>query len=346
MTDLSPTSDQPPLPSRDKDSRDIVTTYAFEVDPKLLGKPIARPWRRAVAQVIDLILIALLSQLSSIFLALLTAFAFLRASRRNNPNIQSTVARRVLRFAGTILLFITTIIIVEAMRNTEPPEKTEKPVSQAIVYGVHLIGWNQCDGDYVCLSGMADGAGETFAEAGVTRDEVEDHIDDLLNDTDVSAEQKSVILTRYLTAFDQTVIQASGSTDSPTETPPPPLPEIGEESPFSEQPGCDCADNRYLPLQWLEKWIKDLGQGIGWAALYHTLFIAWFRGRTPGKKLLKIRIVKLDGSDFSLWESFGRYGGYGAGFATGLLGFIQIYWDANRQAIQDKIAETVVIYEK
>ena len=40
---------------------------------------------------------------------------------------------------------------------------------------------------------------------------------------------------------------------------------------------------------------------------------------------------------------FGRYGGYGAGFATGLLGFLQVYWDPNRQAIQDKISATVVI---
>ncbi|MCW8832829.1 MAG: RDD family protein, partial [Colwellia sp.] len=45
----------------------------------------------------------------------------------------------------------------------------------------------------------------------------------------------------------------------------------------------------------------------------------------------------------SLWDSFGRYGGYGAGLATGLLGFIQIYWDPNRQAIHDKISATVVI---
>jgi hypothetical protein len=44
-----------------------------------------------------------------------------------------------------------------------------------------------------------------------------------------------------------------------------------------------------------------------------------------------------------LLDCFGRYGGYGAGFATGLLGFLQIYWDPNRQAIQDKISATVVI---
>ena len=44
-----------------------------------------------------------------------------------------------------------------------------------------------------------------------------------------------------------------------------------------------------------------------------------------------------------MWDSFGRYGGYGAGLATGLLGFLQIYWDPNRQAIHDKISSTIVI---
>ena len=38
-----------------------------------------------------------------------------------------------------------------------------------------------------------------------------------------------------------------------------------------------------------------------------------------------------------------RAGGYAAGVATGTLGFLQIYWDANRQAIHDKVAGTVVI---
>ena len=36
-------------------------------------------------------------------------------------------------------------------------------------------------------------------------------------------------------------------------------------------------------------------------------------------------------------------GGYAAGLATGLLGFAQIFWDKNRQAIHDKIAETAVV---
>jgi hypothetical protein len=45
----------------------------------------------------------------------------------------------------------------------------------------------------------------------------------------------------------------------------------------------------------------------------------------------------------TLWSAFERFGGYAAGLLTGLLGFAQVYWDRNRQAIHDKITETVVI---
>jgi uncharacterized RDD family membrane protein YckC len=74
-----------------------------------------------------------------------------------------------------------------------------------------------------------------------------------------------------------------------------------------------------------------------------SAFIALGQGQTLGKKLLGIKVMQLDGSSLSLWDSFGRYGGYGAGIATGLLGFIQVFWDPNRQAIHDKISATVVI---
>lgn len=99
----------------------------------------------------------------------------------------------------------------------------------------------------------------------------------------------------------------------------------------------------YSLLAWAKGLLNDLGLGFGWAAFYFTVFTAWFDGQTLGKKLLNIRVIQLDGTVISLWDAFGRYGGYGAGFATGLLGFLQIFWDANRQAIQDKISATVVI---
>ena len=96
-------------------------------------------------------------------------------------------------------------------------------------------------------------------------------------------------------------------------------------------------------IEFIKGVITDLGVEFGWAAFYFTAFTALWRGQTPGKKLLKIKVLQLDGTPLSISDSFGRYGGYGAGIATGLLGFLQIYWDPNRQAIHDKISATVVI---
>jgi hypothetical protein len=89
--------------------------------------------------------------------------------------------------------------------------------------------------------------------------------------------------------------------------------------------------------------VNDLGITVGWFSLYFTLFLAWWNGRTPGKYLLGIRVVRLSGEPLSLWFAFERFGGYAAGIATGLFGFAQLYWDPNRQAIHDRVARTVVI---
>lgn len=105
----------------------------------------------------------------------------------------------------------------------------------------------------------------------------------------------------------------------------------------------DDSGSKYSLIEWAKGILNDLGLGFGWAAFYFTVFTAWFDGQTLGKKLMGIRVISLDGSKLGLWDAFGRYGGYGAGFATGLLGFMQVFWDANRQAIQDKISATVVI---
>jgi len=94
-------------------------------------------------------------------------------------------------------------------------------------------------------------------------------------------------------------------------------------------------------------WIKDAadeaGLIFGWGTVYLTLFLAFWSGQTPGKKMVGIRVVRLNGSPMGLYLSLERAGGYAAGFATGLLGFAQVLWDPNRQGIHDKIAETVVI---
>jgi len=67
------------------------------------------------------------------------------------------------------------------------------------------------------------------------------------------------------------------------------------------------------------------------------------RGRTPGKFLFGIRIIRLDGKDIHIWQSFGRAGGYAASISTAGIGFLEAFWHPNRQTVHDRIAGTVVI---
>ena len=95
----------------------------------------------------------------------------------------------------------------------------------------------------------------------------------------------------------------------------------------------------------LRSFADELGFGFGWAGLYLTIFLSWWNGQTVGKRAMGIRVVRLDGEPITWWTAFERAGGYAAGVATGLLGFAQVYWDANRQAIHDRIVGTVVVIE-
>jgi hypothetical protein len=89
----------------------------------------------------------------------------------------------------------------------------------------------------------------------------------------------------------------------------------------------------------------DLGFGFGWWTLYSTILLSWLNGQTVGKKVMWLRVVRLDGEPVTWWTAFERGGGYVAGFATGLLGFAQVYWESNRQAIHDRIVGTVVVVD-
>lgn len=93
----------------------------------------------------------------------------------------------------------------------------------------------------------------------------------------------------------------------------------------------------------LRTWADEVGLGLGWAIAYFSLLPVWCKGQTLGKRLFGLRIVELTGKPLTPLLAFKRYGGYAAGMATGLFGFLQVLWDPNRQAIQDKTAHTVVI---
>ncbi len=80
--------------------------------------------------------------------------------------------------------------------------------------------------------------------------------------------------------------------------------------------------------------------------LYYGLLYTQLNGATIGKKLVGIRVIRLDGQPFSWGTVFMReYLGKFISTLPLLLGFFWALSDKHRQAWHDKIAQTIVIQE-
>jgi len=80
--------------------------------------------------------------------------------------------------------------------------------------------------------------------------------------------------------------------------------------------------------------------------LYWGLATYFGNGKTVGKWVMRTRVVSLVGERMGLWQSVERALGYGAAILEAGLGFLQFFWDRNRQCAQDRLAETIVIDER
>ena len=85
----------------------------------------------------------------------------------------------------------------------------------------------------------------------------------------------------------------------------------------------------------------------------YFIFFEWFlNGQTPGKKLLKLRVIREDGRPITLWESISRNllrlfdTLPGVGFPVYSIGLITIFLNRRDQRIGDIFAGTVVIRER
>lgn len=374
----SPAPDaQEPLSARE--TREIVTPYAFGVADELLGQPLASPWRRLFAQCIDASIVVLLSTAHALVLAFFVAITFFRAGKHlAEGEKKRSFARKMLRLSGACLLFFITYIVVESYNAAPDVEdiSSDSPFVSAGLQVAQKYAWRACEGDNACQLEVASGFGEAFGNTGESEEDALSQFDDFLVDKGLSEQQEEALRTAFINQFTTSKasdnkaakhvneavetairegIRAGGvvtanppSAPQPAEltTDPEPPKQTQVEEPtlkFGLGKDNDTSKSNSL-ISWVDGLIKDLGLGFGWAALYYSVLTAWWRGHTIGKRILKIKVIKLDGSPLNLWESFGRYGGYTAGIATGLLGFLQIFWDPNRQTIQDKIAETLVLY--
>ncbi len=66
-------------------------------------------------------------------------------------------------------------------------------------------------------------------------------------------------------------------------------------------------------------------------------------GQTVGKKIMGIRVLSQDGSRVTISQALTRYIGYFVGTLILYIGFLWPLWDAQHQALHDKLAGTIVI---
>jgi uncharacterized RDD family membrane protein YckC len=82
---------------------------------------------------------------------------------------------------------------------------------------------------------------------------------------------------------------------------------------------------------------------IVWLILYFGLIVFKTNGLTPGKRLLRIRVVSLTHPRLTLWQSIERALGYGASMLEAGFGFLQYFIEPNHRCVHDRIAETIVV---
>ena len=80
--------------------------------------------------------------------------------------------------------------------------------------------------------------------------------------------------------------------------------------------------------------------------LYFGLLTWRGHGRTPGKWLMKIRVVSTVHRHLTLWYSVERALGYGAAALELGFGFVQFFIHPYRRCAQDRLAETIVVTER
>jgi uncharacterized RDD family membrane protein YckC len=77
--------------------------------------------------------------------------------------------------------------------------------------------------------------------------------------------------------------------------------------------------------------------------LYYGIANYAGNGRTPGKWVVRTRVVSLTGKRMGFWQSIERALRYGAAVLECGLGFLQYFWSDNRMCAQDRLAETIVV---
>lgn len=362
-----------------QDPREIITPDAFSVAPELLGTPLARPWRRGIAMGIDLVAIAILGSVGWFLLGLTVAFVCFRAALRPSAGVLGKSAR--VTMFGSLGLFVLVLTIGGSWIKLSDDSPIALDTG-GIVTGLGLAEVGGLVADAIAITSADSEAGmreaaKSFAQRmdkqGATPDEIRETLEEMASGKDepwaIDAARAGLVDAR-LAAFEARADESNadslalayaaalqaGDSVGIAELREPVGSALAGDQLERQQRRIETLQSRNAGLEeelenerekglisLLLRVADEVGLGFGWAGLYFTIFLAYWSGRTPGKKLMRIRVVRLDGKPIGVWISFNRFGGYAASVFTGLLGFFEMFWDRNRQALQDHIAQTVVV---
>lgn len=391
-------------PPGGRDPRWMVTPYALGVAEGLIGRPLASPWRRAGAMLLDLLVvlgIVILREVTGpLFLLLLAWLAYRATTDRARDPVRGTLSRIALRATAVLLLLTGLARGIQLVADGDPPPEGpaagDVPAEAALERSAAEQGAGMALGDMTAMLGgvrelrsgdtaRARGAavqlGRDLRTSGMAPDEIRSvlrsageaptdstmrlALQRALADLDLDEDTATAAGDSARRARDDSLARSWASALEAGDT-------AAADSARHVLRGVLAADTarslerrisvlgstlrrmedrleeaREPPslISYAEVVARDLGLGLGTLGLYFTAFLALWNGRTPGKRLLGIRVVRLNGEPLGWWDSFSRFGGYAASVLTGLLGFAQLLWHPNRQALHDRIAGTVVIRE-
>ena len=362
------------------DPRTTITPDSFAVSPDLLGLPLAKPWRRAGAMLVDLIAVAILANAGGVFLAFAAAIALWRASSSGKGGF----ARTSLRLGAALVLFVGVLNVWSAITDDDDDADTRDAVATALDGQGIDIGL----GDWLAVPDMI--ALTTSQDTTEVRRAARNVAARIGEGDDVEARRAAVSELAGSVADPEAreILRTAVAASAPEEADAGSTPS-GDSAVIAYAAALQQGDTVNLRAlrsaaagavagdslerlearagqlaqrnERLEEDIEqmeerssgftgfirsiadDLGIGFGWGALYFTAFLALWGGQTPGKRLFGMRVIRLDGKPIGWWIAFERFGSYAASLSTGLLGFAQIIWDRNRQGLHDKAVETVVI---